>query len=341
MKLLKYSFTTLLISLFVIGLATQTNAQDRRGVVQSYNKGIELKNNGEFEQAINVFNQTIASAGQLGEEGQDIVERCEQQLVNTQYRLAVNNYQNLKKNQSLDNFDATISAFKDVQDVAKEYNNSQMVNKVNQLIPQLLYQKGVYAYKSGNKQASLAALNEAVERNPNYSTAYYQIALVKKNTKGTKDSEIIADFEKALQVAQKENNSSVINETQKQLGGIYLSNGYELVDKQKEYDQGIENYKKALQYTPQSSQVYYRLAEAYNKTQQWQQAVQNAQKGLDLESGGKTEQAKYYFEMGTAYKGMGQKGDACTAFGNAAYGSFKNPAEHQMEYELKCESTTN
>ncbi len=340
MKLLKNSITVFILGLFVIGAVSQVEAQNRRSVVKSYNKGIELKKDSEFEQAINVFNQTIAEAKKLGEEAQDIVQTCQKQLVDTHYKLAVNKYKQLKSDQSLENFDNTISAFQTAGDVADRYNSAQRVNKINQLIPQILYQKGIFAYKSGNNDASLEALNKAVEINPNYANAYYQMAIVKKNTDRVEQSEVIAAFEKALEIAKKENNNSVINESQEQLSGLYLTMGYALVEQEKQYDQAIENYKKAQEFTPQSAQVYFRLAEVYNKTQDWQQAIDNARRGIEYESGGRTEKAKIYFELATAYQGLGQKENACSAFSNAAYGSFKSPAEHQMEYELKCDSAT-
>jgi len=198
----------------------------------------------------------------------------------------------------------------------------------------------VYAYKSGKKQASLDALNKAVEVNSNYANAYYQMAIVKKNMDGVGNNEVISSFQKALEIGQKTNNNSVITNSQEQLSGLYLTMGYALVEQEKGFEQAIEYYQQAQEYTPQSAQVYFRLAEAYNKIQEWQQAIDNARRGIEYESGGRNEKAKIYFELATAYQGLGQKENACSAFSNAAYGSFKSPAEHQMEYELKCESAT-
>lgn len=340
MKLLKSSFTVLLLSLFVLGIMADIQAQDRRSVVKTYNKGIELKQSGDFEQAVNTFNQTITNAEELGEEGQDLVERAKGQLVDTYYKKAVSKYKDLQKNQSLQNFDTAISAFQDAREVAEKHENAKVQKKINQIIPQLYYNKGVFAYKSGSNDLSLEALNKAVEMNSNYANAYYQIAIVRKNTDRVEQDEVISAFEKALEIGNKTNNSSVIEESKKQLGGIYLTRGHNLVEKKKQVQQGIQAYEKALEYTPESAQVFFRLAEAHNKIQEWKQAKNYAEKGLNLESGGRTDKAKYYFELGTAYQGMGQKQQACNAFSNAAYGSFKSPAEHAMEYDLECEQAT-
>lgn len=339
MKLLKSSFTVFLLGLFMLGAVSEMQAQDRRSVVKTYNKGIELKQGGEFEQAINTFNQTINSAQELGEEGADLVERAEQQLVDTYYKQAVSEYKNLQKNQNLDNFDNAISAFGDASDVAEEYENAKVQEKISQIIPQLYYNKGIFAYKSNQPEVALDALNNAIEANSGYSNAYYQIAIVKKNTEGYGQDEVISSFEEALEIAQEENNNSVITESNKQLGGIYLSRGHSLVNEQNQVQEGIEAYNTALEYTPESAQLFFRLAEAYNKIQEWEQARDYAQKGLQLETGGSSDQAKYYFELGNAYQGLGMKEEACSAFSNAAYGSFKSPAEHAMEYDLECEES--
>jgi tetratricopeptide (TPR) repeat protein len=339
MKLLKSSFTVFLLSLFVLGVMSNIQAQDRRSVVKTYNKGIELKQSGEFEQAVNTFNQTINSANELGEEGEDLVDRAINQLVDTYYKKAVSRYKELQKNQSLGNFDAAIAAFEDALDVAEDYENAKVQEKITQIIPQLHYNKGVFAYKSGSNDVALETLNEAVEMNPNYANAYYQIAIVKKNTDGVEQSEVISAFEKALEIGNETNNSSVINESNKQLGGIYLSRGHSLVNEQSQVEEGIQAYQQALEYTPEDPQIFFRLAEAHNKIQEWEQAKNYAEKGLNLESGGRTDQAKYYFELGNAYQGLGQADQACSAFGNAAYGSFKSPAEHAMEYDLDCEES--
>ena len=341
MKLLKTSFSALLLSLFVIGLAAQTNAQNRRAVVKTYNEGLELKKSENFQKAISTFNQTMANAKKLGEEGQDIVSRCEQQLADTYFKIAVSDYKALQNQQNIDNFDNAIASFEKALEIANEYNSSQIKDRATQIIPQLFYNKGVFGFKTKSYDMALDALNKAIERNSNYSNAYYQIALVKKNQEGVEQSVVIDAFKKALSVAESQNNSSVIEESNKQLGGIYLSRGHNLVEKQSDTQGGIEAYNTALNYTPENEQVFFRLAEAHNKVQEWNQAAEYAQKGLDLETGGKTEKAKYYFELGNAYKGMGQKEQACSAFSNAAYGSFKSSAEHEMEYQLKCDKATN
>ena len=94
-----------------------------------------------------------------------------------------------------------------------------------------------------------------------------------------------------------------------------------------------------MDYYGESADSYYRLAEASNKLSRYSDAVSYSNQALALEQGGNTDKAKIFFELGLANQMLDNKGEACSAFENAAYGSFKSPSEHKMEFELKCSST--
>ncbi len=340
MKLLKTSFTALLLSLFVLGAATESDAQDKRAAIKTYNKALELAKSQDYEQAINMYNQAITQAKELGEEGQDILERSQGRLPSVYLQLAFQKYKAFQKDQSLTGLNDAIESFRQTKDVADEYNDSKTAAKANNIVKQLMYSKSILQYQQKNYQDALATLDQVIERDSTYSKAYYQKAIVVKNMNSKNLEEAIALFDKAIKMAEKFNDSQIVTRAKESVREELVYRGSNATD-EKNYDRAIELLNRALDYDPDSPNAHYRLAVAYNKTQSWQDAVDHAQESLDLSTGGKTDKAKIYFELGTAYKGLGQKEDACTAFGNAAYGSFKSPAEHQMEYELKCESMSN
>ena len=99
------------------------------------------------------------------------------------------------------------------------------------------------------------------------------------------------------------------------------------------------NYWKILNYNSESADSYYRLSEVSNKRSNYSGAIEFGNSALEYEQGGSTDKAKIYFEIGFAHQLLGNKAEACAAFNNASFGSFKAPSEHKMEFELKCEST--
>lgn len=337
MKLLKNSVTTLLLGLFIIGLASHANAQDKRKAVETYNQGLELMKANEYQQAITQFNDALSQAESLGEEGQDIVERVHKQLPAVNFELAKNAYRNFQNDKSLDNLDQAVEAFRQAAEVSEEYGNEQIAEKAPNIITQLMYNKALLQYQQEDYEAAMATLDEVIERNANYAKAYYQKGIVAKNMDGRSLDEALGFFDQAIEVGNEVGDNQIVTRTQEAAAEELVYQGSQSIENNN-YSQALEYLNKALEYNSSSASAYYRLAEAYNGQQSWQEAVDAAQKGLDLSNGGRTDNAKFYYTLGNAYQGMGEKDDACGAFENASYGTFKSSAEHKMEYELKCDS---
>lgn len=337
MKFLKSSLTVVLLGLFIAGLGQTVEAQDRREAVQTYNNARELLNNQEYQQAVTQFETAIEIGNKLGPEGEDIVERAQKRIPEVYRQIALDEYRAFKTEQTIPNLDATIDAFESTKDVADKYNNAEISNQANGVLNQLLYSKSIIQYKQQSFQDALGTLDEVVERDPNYAKAYYQKGIVLKKIEGTELERSIDLFDQAIEVAQENNDSDLVTRAQEAARDELVYRGAKATE-EKNYSRAKELLNRALEYDSGSADAHYRLAEAYNKTQDWNEAISHAKEALGLEGGGRTDKAKIYFELGTAYQGLGRKEDACNAYGNAAYGDFKSPAEHEMEYELECES---
>ncbi len=228
--------------------------------------------------------------------------------------MALQSYRQFQKDQTVENLDATIEGFEQTKDAGEEYGNSQIAEKAKGLITQFLYSKSILQFKQQNLEASLATLDEVIERNPNYAKAYYQKGIVVKNMDSKNLQETMAHFDKAIEVGQKTNDSQIVTRTQEAAHEELVYRGSKATEN-KNFDQAVDLVTRALEYS-NSADAHYRLAEAYNKTQDWQQAINHAQEALGLESGGRTEKAKIYFELATAHQGLCQTEEACSAYGN-------------------------
>lgn len=340
MKFFRISITGLLLGLFAMCITSSVQAQDKTDAVKTYNKALELTKEERYEEAVNMYNQAIELAKELGEEGQDIVNRAEKQLPSVYYQMALMKYRTFQKEKSLASLETTINAFQEAGDISEEYGDGQRADKTENVITQLLYTKSILQFRNQELEASIATLDEVIDRNPNYAKAYYQKGIVVKNLNSADLDRVLSLFDQAIEIGNKTNDTKIVRQSREAAREELVYRGASSIE-EKNFDRAINLLNRALNYDSSSANAFYRLAEAHNKKQNWSQAIEHAKKALEHESGGRTDQAKIYFELATAYQGMGQKNEACDAYSNAAYGSFKSPAEHQMEYELNCENTTN
>ncbi|MDZ7714753.1 MAG: hypothetical protein U5J95_00925 [Balneolaceae bacterium] len=342
MKYFKNSAIKLLLGFLLIGFATNATAQNRAAAVQAYNQALDLQNAENYQQAIDMFSQAKAQAQQAedaGEKGQDIIELVNKKLPRLYYNLAGSKYSEFQQDKTMANLDATIDAFKEARGIAEEYNDEEFASKSSQVVTKLLYSKSILQYRNKNHDAALATLDQVTERDPNYAQAYYQKAIVIKNKPESTVENYLAAIDKAIEVGNA-NNPDVVSQAKESVVEELVYRGANATEN-KNYSRAEDLLNKALNYDAQNANVHYRLAEAYNKQVKSDQAISHARKALDYENGGRTARAKIYFELATALKIKGNIEEACSAFKNAAYGEFKSPAEHQMEYELKCDSATN
>jgi tetratricopeptide (TPR) repeat protein len=192
--------------------------------------------------------------------------------------------------------------------------------------------------KQENYEAADAEFDRAIEINANYAKAFYQKGLVHKNLdEGTVEA-FLQWFDRAIVLGEAQNDGEVVRLSKDAAHAELLYRGAKLIQDGK-YSAAIELLRASLEYNLESADSYYRLAEASNKLERYDDAIKNGNLAITYEQGGSTDKAKIYFEIGLAYQMKGEKAKACEAFSSATYGSFRAPSEHKMEFELKCEST--
>lgn len=342
MKVFKRSSIAIVLAL----MATTVLAQTKTDAVKAYNAGYEEAKAGNFEAAIASYTQALTIARQIGPEGEDIVDRVEQQIPAAYFNKARAQYQEYQKSKSLEALDATISAFREVVQVGEEYNDQRVTPIAERNIPVLLYQKSVTLYSNDELEKATEAIDKALNENSNYAVAYYHKAKIVKKQNDTDGDGIIDQnidellrwYDQAITTAEATNNSDIAEKAKEAAHDELLAVGTRQSEAG-DIQAAVETLNTALKYDGESADVYYRLAEASNKAGNYEKAVEFATTALDHESGGKTDKAKIYFELGYAHQTLGNKSVACDAFSNALFGSFKSPAQHKMEYELKCDST--
>lgn len=338
MRTFKNTFIALLaigmLGMFTTQVLAQSN-EGRRAAVQAYNQASELAKQNEFEKSITKFKEAIKLAQDIGEEGADIAKLAREKLPGVHYDMALNEYRAFQNNQTVSQLDATITAFEDAAQAGEEYGRQQVVDKATNNAIKLRYNKSRMQYSQGNYEAAMETINQVIENNPNYATAYYHKGLIYKKMDGNFDNALAA-LDEAIKIAEETDNAQIARQARENASGELVYRGNQRAQNNN-YSQAIEMYNRALEYNPESATAHLKMSEAYNNRASWDQALTHAQKALELESGGQNAQAAIYFQIATAFKGQGNYDQACDAYANAAHGQYRQNAQHQMEYELKCE----
>jgi len=333
MRLFKLSFLVFAVALFSVNAA----AQEKADLIKLYNQADQQASEKQYQEAINSFTQVISVAEQLGAEGDDIKQRAEKAIPGLYMGIAAQDLAKFKQSKSIADLDNAIASFEEAQAVANQYNNDNVSQKSTQYIPLLHYNKGVLLFKQQNYAQANAAFDNAIELNGNYAKAYYQKALVFKKTDPNDIDGMLTMLDKAIEVANSANDGRTARLATKKAHDELVFRGAKATEA-KRYDQSISLLNRALNYDTESADAHYRLAEVYNKRSNYDKALEHANQALAFENGSRTEKAKIYFELGFAHQFKNNKSQACDAFSNAAVGQFKAPAEHKMEFELKCET---
>lgn len=341
MKFLSQILTYTLSSLIVIVLSANVlQAQEARTqATTTYNNALELAENQNFQDAIELYREALELASSPECEGcEDLAERANSQIPRVYYSRATHAFEQFKNEQSVEAISNAIEYFQDAQEAGGEYGDNQVRDRSGAVIPQLYYQKSLVQYKTEDHEGAIESLDNAIELNGNYTLAYYQKAIVLNNMDGVALDEVLNAFDTAIEVGERVGDSQNVSRAQRRARAELVYQGVQRLENNQRQE-AIRLLTQAAEYEPNNADVNYRLAQAYNEQNNWQEAATYANRALQNETGGVADQAKIYFELGVAYQGQGSsmKDQACTAFENAAYGSFRDPAQHKLEYELECE----
>lgn len=323
----------------LISITQSVYAQDeaRAQAVQLYTEAQELAGSNQFDDAIDAYRQTldVAKQNQLD----DIVEIVEDILPRVYASRASNAYRAFQSSRTLSSVNDALDYFKESQEVAIEFDNSQIKQQADMAIPQLYYVRSILNYRQENLEDAMSDLDNAINLNANYAAAYYQKGIVQKQMAPDDVDGFMRWYDMSIEVASRVNDSRTLQNAKEGARDELIFRAVNLADERR-YADAIELLQRVPDYDPTTDESHYRLAEIYNVRANWSNAEASARRALELHSGGVADKAKIYYELGTSLKGQGNFTAACSAFENARYGSFTEPANHELQFELKCEGHT-
>jgi tetratricopeptide (TPR) repeat protein len=330
MKSTANTFFALLFGLLLVTSLDVTQAQSREDAILAFNEGLEKVQSGSRAEAIESFKKAIQISNSVGSEADDIRGRAQSQVPRLQLAIASDLYRERR-------FEEAIQSFQQAREYAQRFGESQIQRAAEGNIPIIYLVMGNNEYRGGNQEKALEYYNKSLEQNPNNPKPHYQKGLVFRAQDNI--DEALNSFDRAIQLALQTGDDQTEREAEAAARDMLVFRSAKLIEAG-QARRAIPLLERSLQYDSEHAAAYYRMAEAHNLMGNWDQAISAANESLRYEKGGRVDRAKIYFELGTAYKNKGNVQLACDNFAQAAFGSFRSAAEHQIEHELKCNGGT-
>ena len=146
-------------------------------------------------------------------------------------------------------------------------------------------------------QDAARLFQKALDLQPNYTNAYYNLGNAQIATGNLKEAKIA--FQSTI---QRQPNYILAH---RNLGAIYFQEGH--------YDKAISSFQQAVRLAPKDLLAQLTLADAYAKTDRFQQAVQTCQNAILQHP----DSSRVYRKLGAIYFNQGQYQDAAAAFQQA------------------------
>jgi tetratricopeptide (TPR) repeat protein len=308
----------------VIFISTATMAQSINDAINLYNQGVGLMKS-DVAGAIVPFEECIVKCEQIGDSAASLKEKAINILPDLYFQKA---YKILVTDKKI--FDA-VAASRVAISVAKKYNNGKSLEKSEKLLCQSYLTMGGNSFSAKDYNNAIKAFDSALVVNPDYLKAIFNKALSYRALNDpVKYGEMIDLYIERLKSS---GDTAQIASVNKQALDYYRLMGSK-ADAANKLDDAISLLTSAKKYGTDKD-VFYFLADVQNKQKKFDEALTNAQKGLEMETGTPEAKAKFYYALAVAQAGKGDKENACGSFKNALYGPFLEPSKAQMT-NLKC-----
>lgn len=311
---------TIVMSIVFMTIATGLMAQNLNSAGKAYNKGIELAGEGKTMDAIESYNKCADICAELGEVGEGLGIKAETQITNLYMNMGI---EQLKAK----NYDSAIIILNETKVYADKVGDPSTNDKLNNYFAAAYTGTGIELYKTKKYKKAEEEYNKALEFNAGYASAHYYLVLTysKLDDAGMLEESV----ENVMQYSTKDEQKA---KAKLAAASYFLKSGHNAV-KEEQYNIASAMAEQSIQYNPDNAAAFYILALAYNEQENWGNAVKAAEKSVSYEGEDKT---SYYFELGRAYEGMGEKDKACEAYGKVTKGPNKDAAEYQRVSVLRC-----
>jgi tetratricopeptide (TPR) repeat protein len=326
MRRIQNYFRTIAIAI-VIFIGNIVSGQSIDEAMALYNEGVEAKSEDSLEFRVQKFQDFIRIADQLTEDDTYEIYNEINSVKAALPQLTLQLSQTKLKEKDMQNGLAYALTAKEL---AEKYNDSDVLEKSVDLLGKIYYSQGLSMYKAQDYDGALVEIDKSIQEDNNLKAHNLKLVILKE--KG-EESKLIDAAKTAISAAKVVNDQESAQKFA-QFVGTYFYNEGVLAKQASNNDVALEKILISLNFYPDNPDAHYLITSIYNSNSDWDEAIAAANEGLKYEVQGN--EARFYYELGTAYFGKGDNAAACEAFSKAAVGEYTENAKYQMEHVVKC-----
>ncbi|MDI3525970.1 MAG: hypothetical protein PWR03_153 [Tenuifilum sp.] len=320
---------TILLCLLVVtalfGGVNELYAQSVNDAIQAYNDAAtNYKQNPE--QAIASALSAIQIAEELGEEGDEIKQKAENLVPTIYFQLAMAKYKAKDLQATLDNLEKA-------EETATKYNNGVVKTRVEKTLPKLYNVMGNKKFKEKKFDEAVSNYSKAIKLDSTFIDPYLNSALALEEL-GNED-EMVKYLDLTIEMGTKYNDLDNVEKAKLKGKAYFLKKADEARNANKLNDV-VNLLDMALKYDGNDYDIYRLMTINYHKLGRWNDAIEYGNKALEVIKGTAEDKAEIYYLIAESYHKLNKISEACEAYKNAAFGTFKPNADYQIK-QLKCQ----
>ena len=316
---MKFAKTVLIVLLSL--MISWTYGQTLNDAGTAFNEGIKLSKEENTKGAIQAYENCIQICDQLGEEGNELKQKSQAQIVSIYTNLGTKSYKEKDPDQA-------IFYLLEAKKFAEEAGNKEGVSKANKYLGYAYTYKGNVELKGEKYENAINNFNSSLEYSPKSIKSYYGLGLAYLKTDD--EPKMKEAMDKAISLGGPEDKT--VLKAKSAAGKYYLGKSAKTLEKL-QYDESIRLLNNSLEYISDNSDTYYYLCIAYNNTNAFDKAVAVGEQGLAIAG---EEAFNLHFEVGRAYEGLGESKKACQHYKSVTGGPNVEAAKYQAGTVLKC-----
>ncbi len=322
----KRQVTVIMFGIIVFS-SSMVNSQTKKDAADVYNQGVVANQNKQIDSAIIYFEKSIDLSEKVGLDAKDVKDQATKILP----YLYFDRVAQLTKDRK---FPECIAASKLAIAAADKYGSDTIKNESLKIMSQVYNSLGTQSLNNKEPEKALSYYDSSLAINPNYTKAI--VGKANAYIKIGNNDKFAETIDMAIKQYKDQNDTTMAAKLGKVARDYFRSQASKANQANKLPD-AISDLNTAVKYG-YDKDIYYIFADVYNKEKKFDDALTNAQKGLDLETGDEVAKAKYYYQIGVAQLGKGDKDNACSSFKSAQFGAFAQAAKAQM-INNKCPGT--